>query len=63
MIKIKSIKFCVICMVAFVSTGFSEIHQVSKVEEIKRYTEELQSSDLAIFDIDMVLIQPAESAF
>lgn len=62
MLKNKLLKLCVVGMV-FGSMSFAEIHQVSKVEEISRYTQELLPSDLALFDIDMVLIQPSEPAF
>jgi hypothetical protein len=63
MIKAKLLKLCVVCMIAFTSVGFAEIHQVSKVEEMKNYMEEMTSSDLAVFDVDMVLIHPSDPAF
>ena len=47
--------FCLPC--------FSDIREVSTMQEVANYLETLTEEDLAIFDIDMVLTQPDDPAF
>jgi hypothetical protein len=43
--------------------SFATIHSVSTMEEVSHYLQNADSQSLAIFDVDLVLIQPADPAF
>ena len=62
--KIMKKIYLTLLMVLFVVfSGHAEIKQVDSMDEIFHYFEEGDSKTLAIFDVDMVLIQPQEPAF
>lgn len=43
--------------------SYAQITQVSEMEKIFDYLEDVDSKTLVIFDVDMVLVQPSEPAF
>jgi len=57
-------KFCfAIFLTLCIFTCYGQITQVNNMEEVLSYFKEADQKTLAIFDVDMVLVQPSEPAF
>ena len=55
--------YSLISMTLCIFSCHAEIRQVSNMEEVFPYFADADSNTLAIFDVDMVLIQPGDPAF
>lgn len=51
-----SITFCL-------AAGYAQITQVSEMEEVLHFFNDANTQTLALFDVDMVLVQPSDPAF
>jgi FMN phosphatase YigB (HAD superfamily) len=49
--------------VFYMISGYAQIIQVSEMREVFHYFDNVDSKTLAIFDVDMVLLQPSDPAF
>lgn len=57
-------KFCfTILMILCIFSCYAQIRQVKDMKEVSDYLSTADSKTLAIFDVDMVLVQPSDPAF
>lgn len=55
--------YLTISMMLCIFSCYAQITQVNNMEEVFNYFNEADSKTLAIFDVDMVLVQPSDPAF
>lgn len=55
--------FCLLLITIYSSVCSAQITQVSDMKDVFAYFEEADAHTLAVFDVDMVLVQPSDPAF